>query len=129
MTIDVVVEQPIKVFENNAPLLVFQARKLTPAGLYIPYLLDAAHTDDIFFYAKNSRNDPDGSAAFVYSLGAGAIVITDDGGGVGDLHSEFTVQFTATDIDTVANYFYHIDNMKSGRADTIRFGYLEVVNT
>lgn len=129
MTVDVAVEQPIKVFENNAPLLVFQARKLTPTGAYIPYLLDVAHTDDIFFYAKNSRSDSDGSAAFTYSKGGAQIVVTDDGSGVGDLFSEFTVQFAATDIDTVATYFYHIDNVKSGRADTIRFGYLEVVNT
>ena len=105
---------PITVFQGNDPALTFTLRY---AGTTDPYVLTGSV---ISMYLKASPATADPTAQ--YTTTGGDITIDDGPGGV------FSVQMDGADLSVAGQLFYHIDVEKSGKTETVAYGYVKVVD-
>lgn len=116
--------EEVIVYEGNSPRLTFQFKRRKPDGGFEPYALDTA--DDIHFYAKDSKADPDNTAKIHYSVLGGEISISEDGTAPNAEYSEIFVQTEGTDMTPPGGYFLHIDVEVSSRMETVMDTILEI---
>jgi len=104
----------LTVFQGNDPALQFTLRY---AGTTDPYVLTGS-TIAMFLKAAPAVADPSAQ----YTTENAKITIVDGPGGV------FSVQMAAADLATAGQLFFHIDVTKSGKKETVVYGYVKVVD-